>query len=70
MIEKIERPIESIDFDCLTIEFNDYGAHPELRTSGNFNSGSDKVADVKLYISECDEHGNAISFNEIELYRD
>jgi hypothetical protein len=70
MIEKTERPIESIDFDCLSIEFNDYGSHPELRTSGNFHSGSDKDADVKLYISECDEQGNAINFKEIKLDRD
>ena len=45
------KKVESIDFDCLTIEFNDYGAHPALRTQGNFT-------DVLLFLGECDEQGN------------
>lgn len=58
MVEKIERPIESIDFDCLTIEFNDYGAHPALRTQGNFT-------DVLLFLGECDEQGNVKNWEQI-----
>lgn len=63
-VEKIDRPIESIDFDCLTIEFNDTGSNPKLRTSGSFT-------DVCFFIGECDdEQGNVKNWEEIRLDRD
>lgn len=62
LVEKIERPIESIDFDCLTVEFNDTGSHPNLRTSGNFT-------DVLFFLGECDDQGNVKKWEEIRVDR-